>query len=216
MKNSARRIIGGQEDIHPDLIRLVSKHTKKTFLKPIQGHNQAAFKIFLKSIKESSFKRLILDLGAGTGESSYQWALEHSDDYVVSIDRSEVRLNKGVKQKLNNLLYLRTDIEDFIRLFLKEGLKASRTHLFYPNPYPKQSQINKRWYAHPIFESLINSTDFLEVRTNWELYIKEFHLALELFDIKSQVKVYIPEQTVSAFEKKYFLDGQTLYQLVTE
>lgn len=214
--STVRKIIGGQQEPHPELEKIITKHLNKPYQKPIQDHNAKAFKSFEKEYHSFNGRELVLDLGSGTGESSYHTAVSKPSSIVISIDRSRVRLNKSNQQKPENLLVIRSDIEDFIRLFYQAEYKAHQIHLYYPNPYPKASQIRKRWYAHPVFKQLIESAEVLEVRSNWLLYIQEFSMALDYFAKKSTYELYIPEQTITAFEKKYHLDGQKLYRLISE
>lgn len=217
MSSNVRKIWGGQQEVHQDLNIILDKHSKAKYLKPIASFNIDAFNLFKKFYQAHQNKPILLDLGCGTAQSSVYLAENNPDCIVIGIDRSAVRLTKiGASKNLTNLLILRTDIEDFIRLFVEHGCKARKIYFFYPNPYPKKSQINKRWYAHPLFSTFLKAAQGIEVRSNWRLYIQEFFLSLEYFNKHALFNTFEPKVPVTPFELKYSGSGQTLYRLISD
>ena len=53
----------------------------------------------------------------------------------------------------------------------------------------------------------------LEVRSNWQLYIEEFAIALQLAEVKAEVRQYSAAKPITPFERKYWGSGQSSWQL---
>jgi tRNA G46 methylase TrmB len=141
---------------------------------------------------------------------------------------------------------VRAELLDFWRLALDE-VKANRWSipyhaLYYPNPWPKQSEATRRFHLHPIFPTLLQLGDTIELRTNWEIYAREFEEAVRV--AKSAAKIlpirgpcalsnkllsavrphcagmttdriaFTPKQPITAFERKYKEARQQLWRVV--
>jgi hypothetical protein len=53
--------------------------------------------------------------------------------------------------------------------------------MLYPNPYPTQTRVTQRWYAHPSFPMLLQlQSETITIRSNWNGYLKEFAKAVEI------------------------------------
>ncbi|MBO4436519.1 MAG: hypothetical protein J5791_06520 [Fibrobacter sp.] len=188
--------------------------------------------------------KVILDSGCGTGESTLNIALAHSGIPVIGIDKSVARLAKagaGLNKGLNsaapqNAFLVRAELLDFWRLAL-EKVKAGQWHipyhaLYYPNPWPKQSEATRRFHLHPIFPTLLQLGDAIELRTNWEIYAREFAEATRVLDsilsLRSRMttfgsrmttgttishEAFEPEQPITAFERKYKEARQQLWRV---
>lgn len=130
---------------------------------------------------------VILDSGCGTGESTLHLARKFPGVPVIGIDKSAMRLNKagnihqleaaGTDQPAN-AFWVRAELLDFWKLALKE-VQAGRWQVlhhavYYPNPWPKESEATRRFHLHPIFPTLMALGDITELRTNWEIYAREF------------------------------------------
>jgi hypothetical protein len=50
------------------------------------------------------------------------------------------------------------------------------------------------------------------LRSNWKLYVEEFATALTLAGYKALARPYLPEKTITAFERKYHLAEQALWE----
>src|SRR5690606_25968454 len=48
----------------------------------------------------------------------------------------------------------------------------------YPNPWPKAGQLSRRIHGDASFFDLLRCSARLELRTNWEVYAREFAFAL--------------------------------------
>ena len=128
---------------------------------------------------------VILDSGCGTGESTIHIARRFPDIPVIGIDKSCARLNKAGNPSQTagddvppNAFWIRAELLDFWRLALdrvKTGKWTIPYHaVYYPNPWPKQSEATRRFHMHPIFPTLLALSRKTELRTNWEIYAREF------------------------------------------
>lgn len=253
----ARAVTTNQTDIYEKLEEVVRKYASTEYLRPIADHTRAAFAEAEKFV-EGFYKdagrdndlssradydthKVILDSGCGTGESTLNIALAHPDIPVIGIDKSAARLTKagagGKSARLNdaapqNAFLVRAELLDFWRLAL-EKVKAGAWNipyhaLYYPNPWPKQSEATRRFHLHPIFPTLLQLGDIIELRTNWEIYAREFaeaaHVLQEMpvsdcfpssrgaMTIRSEA--FEPKRPITAFERKYNEASQQLWRVV--
>ena len=192
--------------------------------------------------------KVILDSGCGTGESTLNIALANAGIPVIGIDKSVARLNRagtGLSRELNsagngarlngaaprNAFLVRAELLDFWRLAL-EKVKAGQWHipyhaLYYPNPWPKQREATRRFHLHPIFPTLLQLGDAIELRTNWEIYAREFAAAARVLrEIPGQAgddntgticrEAFEPERPITAFERKYKEARQQLWRVIVK
>ena len=208
-----RRIVSSQQTVHDQLEATVQKHQQSAWQKPIADHTLLAFESTQTWLSEKSGD-LILDSCCGYGESTRWLAKNFPDAIVLGIDKSEARLDKNSSAELPDNCYLvRADVNDFWRLAVNAKWKPTRHYMLYPNPYPKASQLNSRWHGSPVFPTLIKLGGLLEVRSNWKIYIEELDQALQISGHKSTVNQYLPDPSMTAFERKYHNDDQALWQL---
>ncbi len=137
---------------------------------------------------------------------------------VVGIDKSSHRLDRHQPSTtdVDNYLLVRADTDDFWRQALAAGWRLHRHYLLYPNPWPKASQLQRRCQGSPLFPTLLQLGGELELRSNWQLYLREFARALELAGIASRLGVWPAEVAITPFERKYRNAGQPLWQLVAD
>jgi SAM-dependent methyltransferase len=162
--------------------------------KPIADHTRRAFDEVYPRL--ASAQSLVLDSGCGTGRSTRILSRRYPGSLVVGVDRSAVRLsrsegkaplrsNSGVQGEgggkaasLGNMVLVRADLADFWSLMWRNNLAVDRHYLLYPNPYPKRSRLNLRWYGHAAFPLLSRlHSRSLVVRSNWLAYLDEFAAA---------------------------------------
>lgn len=187
---------------------------------------------------------VILDSGCGAGESTLHLAKRFPGIPVIGIDKSAIRLTKagnihqqeaaGTDQPAN-AFWVRAELLDFWRLALEE-VQAGRWNIlhhavFYPNPWPKESEAGRRFHLHPIFPTLLALSPVTELRTNWEIYAREFAAAARIVcDSVAQnrsEKSEHPEQSAvitcetfdptipeTAFERKYKEARQQLWRVL--
>ena len=204
-----------QTGIHERLAELLDRHVREPFRKPILEYNRAAFAVSMAAWGGAA--PLILDAACGTGASSVLLAQQHPDCFVIGVDQSEARLATEKGALPPNLCLVRADLVDFWRLLAERGVKLDRHCLFYPNPWPKIGHLARRWHGHAVFPFLSQLGGRIECRSNWRIYVEEFAFALgRLLGREVQWEVFVPDEPVSPFERKYRDSGQPLYRCVVD
>ena len=231
--SGARAVTTNQTDIYDKLEEVVRKYASTEYLRPIADHTRTAFaeaEKFVLNFYESAGNeggavrgtyKVILDSGCGTGESTLNIALANPGIPVIGIDKSAARLTKAGTAPQNAFL-VRAELLDFWRLALGK-VKAGQWHipyhaLYYPNPWPKQSEASRRFHLHPIFPTLLQLGDAIELRTNWELYAREFAEAARIAtpDCSIAREAFEPERPITAFERKYKEASQQLWRVIVK
>ena len=237
---TVRSVTSNQIDIYKNLEAVVRKYAATTFLRPVADHTREAFEMasdFVRSFygsKATGRLDLVLDSGCGTGESTLHLARKFPNVPVIGIDKSAVRLSKaGNERQLEvsagtscdvpaNAFWVRAELLDFWRLAL-EKVNAGEWNvlhhaLYYPNPWPKESEANRRFHLHPIFPVLMRLSPVTELRTNWEIYAREYKEAARIagdclsLNVSAECSAFSPENPETAFERKYQTAGQELYR----
>ncbi|QKK03421.1 MAG: SAM-dependent methyltransferase [Pseudomonadota bacterium] len=207
----ASAVASNQDDIHPRLVSIVRRHMATRWRQPIRAHTRQAFEQLALGIDVS--QPVILDSGCGTGWSTVRLARVHPEAVVVGVDKSEVRLQRHPHLP-DNARLVRAELADLWRLIRARGWPVSRHCLFYPNPWPKAAHIGRRWHAHPVFPILLQLGGELELRTNFEIYAREFARALALAGtVDVRVVSFVPDEPVSPFERKYAQRGHRLFKI---
>lgn len=237
-QNGARSVTTNQEGPYKELERVVRKHAATLFLRPVADHTREAFDTakefvgrFYKNVSVSKPLDVILDSGCGTGESTVHIAKRFPNTPVIGVDKSAARLTRACAGNAPatdgdtsaNAFWVRAELLDFWKLALDE-VDAGRWRipyhaLYYPNPWPKQSEATRRFHLHPIFPTLLKLGERIELRTNWEIYAREFAAAAKL--IPNQVRddhvvceAFSPEECETAFERKYKEARQQLWRVL--
>jgi len=224
VKTEARSITTNQVGVHEDLQKYVLRHQQHAFQRPIAEHTQQAFQHVLDFLQgwKGDF---ILDACCGVGESTINIANKYPESKVIGIDKSIARLdkhqsyaNKSALQH-NNYLLIQADLNDFWRLMHKyiEDNKPvwalSKQYILYPNPYPKKSQLSKRWHASAMLPYIIALSPHIELRSNWRLYLEEFLQAAQAYGLRGEIQT-VNGEAITPFERKYLQAQQSCYQLV--
>lgn len=204
---------------HPRLQEITQRHLATRWAQPIRAHTQRAFDQVHAKI-HSTNRRVILDSGCGTGQSTLRLAAAHPNHWVVGVDRSAHRLNK-TQPAPDNALWVRAELADFWRLVVAADWPVSAHYVLYPNPYPKAVHVKKRWHGHPVWPVMLAVAERLVMRTNSSLYAQEWRLALHWSNqagIESRVLSHddVGDQPVSAFEDKYAQRGHPLYEVTSQ
>lgn len=210
-------MVSDQQDVHPDLLSRIERHRQSRFQRPLARRSLVAFERAQQWLSAGEPRRIVLDAGCGTGASSRALAEQLPGFSVIGIDKSAARLERG-RQAVNppNLLLLRANLLDFYRLAFGAGWRCAMQKLYYPNPWPKAAQLNKRWYGSPVFAELVGLGGELELRCNWRLYAQEMRIALIAFGVSGDVVEIEPEKPISLFEAKYAASGHALWQLTAD
>lgn len=242
--NVVHSVKSNQEDIYKNLEAVVRKYAATTFLRPVADHTREAFEKvsdFVCSFygsKATGRLELVLDSGCGTGESTLHLARKFPNVPVIGIDKSAVRLSKaGNERQLEvsaadscdvpaNAFWVRAELLDFWRLAL-ERVQAGEWNvlhhaLYYPNPWPKESEATRRFHLHPIFPTLLRLSPVTELRTNWEIYAREFKEAARIagdclsLNVQVECAAFNPENPETAFERKYKEARQQLWRTLVK
>ncbi|MBZ5485960.1 SAM-dependent methyltransferase [Halomonas aquamarina] len=214
MQYNSRPVISNQPGPHHDLARRVDRALAQPLRKPIAEHTQQAFEQ-AHAWYQARQAPLVLDAGCGVGVSTRQLAVRFPDHAVIGVDRSEDRLGRDHGALPDNALLVRADLIDFWRLAERAGWAPARHYLLYPNPYPKGAHLKMRWHGHPVLPTLLALGGQLELRSNWQLYVEEFALAVaQVTGKQAETGVWQPEgEYLTPFEAKYAQSGQTLWRL---
>jgi len=217
MQANSRVPTSAQTGIHEHLATLLDRHSHSPYRKPYADYNRAAFAASLaRRDALAPTAPLILDSGCGVGASSIALALAFPDHYVIGVDQSQSRLQRGKTLALPaNLELLRADLVDYWRLLRDANVRPARHYLLYPNPWPKIGQLARRWHGHPVFSALLELGGVLECRSNWKIYIDEFCFAVaRLTGHDAMCEPYLPPEALTPFERKYLNSGHALYRAV--
>lgn len=210
-------IVSSQTSPHKNLAKLVLKYQNSEFQDSIPMHAVNAFEIANQFV---SSRKVILDSGCGTGESSYRLAEKFPQHKVVGVDKSIERLQRSHANGdlPNNLLLLQSDCVHLWRLIKQASWNIERHYLFYPNPWPKPGHLQRRWHGHPIFPTMLSLGGVLTMRTNWKVYAQEFAQALEMVSANAVAVEELTldvETALTPFERKYKQSGHQLYEVVS-
>lgn len=237
-RSTSRAVTSKQNGVHEDLIKLVNRHREHDFKRPIAQHTQQAFVHFLEWLDDWQGD-LVVDACCGVGESTMRLAQQFPLSRVVGIDKSIARLGKhhSYQETISNTTIaspnacnyqlFQADLNDFWRLlaqYLKDNKPAwtiSEQYIFYPNPYPKKSQLGKRWHASALLPSILAVSNNLELRSNWSIYLQEFLVAAQQYGLSGEISEIKREdvnesgiQAITPFERKYLDANQTCFKLV--
>ncbi|RZG14391.1 SAM-dependent methyltransferase [Pseudoalteromonas sp. CO342X] len=214
---NSRSITTNQQGLHEKLDEIVNKHLTAEFKKPIAAHTQSAFDEVNARVQAFNGP-IILDSCCGVGESTANLAKRHPDALVIGIDKSAHRLDKhDVEYKQTEqgqYILVQADLNDFWRLALEADWQPTHHYLLYPNPWPKAKHIQRRWHGSAVFPFIVKLGGKLELRSNWDIYVKEFARALALSGVDAEVEAYESDEAITPFERKYWASGQSSTRLV--
>ncbi len=204
---------------------MVSRHLSSEWLKPVPDHTRRAADDALQWLADHGDRPLILDSFCGTGMSTTVLANQHPDALVLGVDKSADRLSRHgmaecdspdsirrAGEKLSNYRLIRAECEPFWRCLLDAHIQLHSHYLLYPNPWPKGSQLKRRIHGHPAFPLLQQLGGNLELRTNWEIYAREFAAAVELLSCAGHLETFVPAEPMTLFERKYHERHQVLWR----
>ncbi|NQX89629.1 MAG: SAM-dependent methyltransferase [Halioglobus sp.] len=215
MQAHSRLIQSNQAHLHPKLGYVVRRHLQTNDRSPIAAHSREAYVALCREL-QSKQRPLVLDSFCGTGHSTVNLAARHPHHLVVGIDKSERRLSKHASGEHDNYLLLRAPCEDIWRLLVAAGQQADFHYLLYPNPWPKAAHLQRRVHGHNSFPLLLQLGGHLELRSNWQIYVKEFSVAMHIAGQPGHIAT-VPKKAphLSLFERKFRGSGHTLWSYTT-
>lgn len=201
-----------QTGIHPGLHEVVNRHLASASNKPVAEHTREAF-ARVQRVVEANKRALILDSGCGTGVSSVRLAQAYPRHLVVGVDKSAYRLQSAARSaQPGNCLVVRAELEDFWRLAVDHGWQLAKHFILYPNPWPKQRHLQRRWHGSAAFSFIPALGGSLELRTNWHTYALEFAAALHYAGHKCAVAPLKLAEPLTPFEAKYRASDHSLWR----
>jgi tRNA (guanine-N7-)-methyltransferase len=214
---NSREVDSVQQAPHERLHEVVRRHLEREWREPLSDHSRVAYERVAARLRAAG-GRLWFDSGCGTGESTLALAARAPDRLVVGIDKSAARLGRrlddGLVGSLRNVLFVRAELGAFWRIAAAAGLRLERHFLLYPNPWPKRTQLKRRWHAHPAFAPLLALGGVLELRSNWRVYAQEMCEGLAVAGREARIdSVAIDEAGLSPFERKYRASGHALWRV---
>ncbi len=214
MQANSREVVSNQPGLHPRLAQTVRKHLQHPSRKPVAPHNQVALDTLLARHRAHGGP-LWLDDFCGTGQSTITLAQAKPDHLVVGVDQSDHRLQRRPEPLPDNCLLLRAQCEDIWTGLAAAGIRLAGHTFFYPNPWPKAAQLQRRIHGCAAFATLLKLGGCVELRSNWPLYTEEFGVALNLAGIPAVVRELKidPDAPITLFEAKYARSGHRLWQV---
>ena len=220
MYANSRAVSSAQPGPHPRLAEIVQRHLLHPYRRPVGAQAAACFAELAQQLQGEP-RPLVLDAGCGTGASSLVLARRHAQALVLGVDKSVARLATG--QRLlaradapRNVHLLRLDLVDFWLLAARAGWRFQHQYLLYPNPWPKPEHVLRRWAAHPVLPALLACGGTLELRSNWEIYAREWGEALQLAGRRWHIDCLdgaTDAAALSPFEAKYRDSGHSLWRV---
>ncbi|MBU2977326.1 SAM-dependent methyltransferase [Alteromonas sp. C1M14] len=215
-QGNSRAVISNQTGIHDKLDALVMRYKQSESQRPVSEHTRGAF-LAVEEWLDDWQGDIVLDSCCGVGQSTATIATQYPDCKVIGLDKSAMRVGKHSHYQSGaaNYAVFRADVNDFWRLAQQGRWSVKKHYLLYPNPYPKRSQIQKRWYGSAAMVDLMALCPNIEVRSNWLLYLQEFAQAAKHYGLASTLNEVATDTPLTPFERKYRASGQTCWQLNT-
>lgn len=216
----SRQVSSNQHGPHVRLKACVQGHYANAWCEPLHQASVSAFDALQELLEPAEQRRLVLDLGCGTGQSTVELAKLHPARIVIGVDRSEIRLHElpsgQLASRRGNCIWIRARLETFWRLVYGADWDVEKQYLLYPNPWPKSAQLKKRWHGHPVFPIVLAVCGNIELRCNWQIYAEEFARVVAWSGgNKAETELFSPEIPISPFERKYAASGHQLYRVCT-
>ncbi len=209
-----------QSGIHPGLNKVLERHFEHRWRGDLHPPSVEAFERLQSIVECGPSRDLIFDSGCGNGQSTRQIARLWPGSLVIGVDKSSARLaalgDGALPYVEGNAVWSRMELATFWRLAAGRGWRPRRHFLLYPNPWPKPGHLQRRWHGHPVFPTLLALGGRMEMRSNWEIYAREFAFALECRGAAVQLARVTEGDVVSPFERKYRRSGHVLWSVVAQ
>ena len=208
----SKTVRSSQAGVHPGLSARVRRQARAPWRKPVQDVDRPAL-ASIEAALEGHSGPVMLDSFCGTGMSLSLIAQANPEALVIGVDQSAHRLSRSPDLSHNAVL-VRAHCEAIWRHLAVSGVRLAQHTIFYPNPWPKPAHLGRRIHGHPAFSLLPVLGGHLELRSNWQVYVEEFGVALHLRGQASRVAVVPKADTpITLFERKYRASGHTLWRL---
>ena len=210
MQANSRQVSSNQHHVHPKLTAVVRRHLTAQDRTPLSAHSISAYEALTRELSERP-RPLVLDSFCGTGHSTASLAKNHPHHLVVGIDKSGQRLSKHPSGSSTNYLLLQADCEDIWKLLVQDGVNTDYHYMLYPNLWPKAKHLQRRVHGHASFPLVLRMGGHIELRSNWQIYVEEFGLAMHLAGYRGRISKVPESLGLSLFEQKYRQSGHELW-----
>ena len=126
--------------------------------------------------KIESRKPLVLEIGSGMGETTFEIAKAHPETDFVAVEVHGPGvgslLNRIHQEKIQNLRLVRHDAVEVLERMVADGSLAA-VHLFFPDPWPKKRHHKRRLVQGPfvkVLEKKLKPGGIVHAATDWPDY----------------------------------------------
>jgi len=172
---------------------------------------------------KSDAQALVVEIGCGVGLHPIQFAQKNPDTFIIAIEKTADKFDKFQRRfehhNLPNLLPVHANVQHWVPQHLQAN-EVDAYYMLYPNPYPKESQKNKRFMNMPFMACVIKTLKpggQITLATNELFYYEEakavFVDTWGLDCIEDRI-IAADEPPRTHFEKKYLSRGARCYNLV--
>ena len=172
-------------------------------------------------------QNIILELACGKGDYSLALAQKFPHQKIIGIDIQGERLwsgaTKAQEKKLDNIFWLRLQIENRLEYFTKQSI--SEIWITFPDPFPRDKQIKKRLTSPrflEIYKKILAPGALLHLKTD-DLNLFDYSVNTindQGGEIIEQVKNIYAQKSISDllkiktdFEKKHLQAGKSIHYL---
>jgi tRNA (guanine-N7-)-methyltransferase len=167
---------------------------------------------------------LDIEIGCGVGLHPILYQGQHPERCLVAIEHTKEKFDKFYRRFQNhgspkNLIPVHANGISWVSQQLPMN-SVDRFYFLYPNPNPKPGDLNKRWYAMPFMQKVL---EVLKPGGQLILATNEFFYKEEALDyFLNYWKLKLLEETIlksdfkhrTHFEKKYLERGEDCFNLV--
>jgi tRNA (guanine-N7-)-methyltransferase len=178
------------------------------------------------------FSKVLGEIGCGVGLHPLRYALEHPEHKILAWEQTknkyasfEQRIKNHQERLQGNLEAFHGDALTDLEFFIPENY-FDDLFILYPNPYPKSSDRNKRFYGMSRFivalralkpggkiiwrtNMLFYAEDIVQTLAEWNEHAASEGIQIKLGD--SYNFQQSEEKAWTHFEKKYLNRGETCY-----
>ena len=174
---------------------------------------------------------LDLEIGCGKGMHAIRYAIQNPNRHLLAIERTKdkfdgfmnrVESHRSKGLLANNLTPVFGDAIPILAHLVAGNEIFQNIFILYPNPYPKNSQKNKRFHFSPSMALILDKLKpggklILSTNLQWYAdeakgqYTSEWNMMVQTDEvIQPEIKSFRPR---THFEKKYLASGEACYNM---
>ncbi len=176
---------------------------------------------------------LILELACGQGAYTVALAKKYPENTYVGMDIKGARIwfgaQKALEEKIENVFFIRTQIEDIAEIFPPESV--DEIWITFPDPFLRTGKTRKRLTSTrflPLYHRILKKEGVLHLKTDSQLLydftVEESIPENSMFEIENSIEdIYrierekpgsispILTEIQTPYEKMHLADGRTIY-----